>query len=54
MKQKKEIKNNSPKLTYKDWDYFIAAFVFRVPERVDLKKQTKKKKKLERVFPLFS
>lgn len=46
-KHKKEIKNNFPKLTYKDWDFFfiIVALVFRVPEHVDLKKQPKKKTK---------
>lgn len=42
-KNKKEIKNNFPKLTYKGWDifFFIAALTFRVPEQVDLKKMDK-------------
>lgn len=41
--KKKEIKNNFPKLTYKDWDFFfIVALIFRVPEHVDLKNKQKK------------
>lgn len=51
--KQKEIKNNFPKLTYKDWDFFffIAALMFRVPEHVDLKNKTKKNL---RGFSLFS
>lgn len=37
-------KNNFPKLTYKDWNFFfsIAALVFRVPEHVDFENIQKK------------
>lgn len=53
IKEKKEIKNNFPK-TYKDWDFFLSALVFRVPEHVDLKKTKTKKKKKPRGFSLLS
>lgn len=52
-KKQKEIKNNFPKLTYKDWDFFLDALVFRVPEQVDLKTNQKKRKINHRGFYLL-
>lgn len=52
--QKANLKYGFPKLTCKDWDIFLAALVFRVPEHVDLKNNNKTTTTLEGVSPLFS